>query len=915
MKNLIFRAIVPSVLLTLFFTLAFVACGEQETAPGPHGDEQQAGKKGPPPPKKGGPPPGKKGPPPAPGNAPDMDIARHGLISRGELTVCTDAPYPPFEFEDDDGRWIGFDMDMMREISQRMGIELAVKVVPFDGIWLLPAAGECDVVASAMTITEERAKSTLFTDPYFDADQSLLVRSVDAEKFDSLESLSGSSIAVQTGTTGEMYAQENAPADTTLVSFDEPAAMFLALQSGEVDAILQDLPVNGDRQSHDPNFAMTDTFPTGEQYGFAVSPESKKLAVVINDLMEEMRMDGVYDLIFADYFGPMPPGGGGGDRDPIAQARGSVISEGEITVCTDAPYEPFEWEEDGVWIGFDMDLMREIAGRMDLGMSVKVVPFDGIWLLPATGECDIVASAMTITEERAKNTLFTRPYFGADQSLLVRSPDKEIFDSLEALEGGFIAVQTGTTGEMYAQENAPAGATLVSFDEPAAMFLALQSGEVDAILQDLPVNGDRQRKDPSFAMTAAFPTGEEYGFAVSPENRSLHRGVNMLLDEIQRDGTYKRIYRDYFGAPEIKPIDIGMILVGPRNDKGWSQAHFEGGQYAAERIGGKLITVDFVNPADNPDLTIPDIVSDMVDQGAELIFATSDDMSDGILEAAAKFPDVALIWSSGDSAWEEGERYKPELQNLGNIMGKMEYGQLMAGCAAAIKSKEGKIGFLGPLINAETRRLANATYIGALACAGDKTIDFKVTWIGFWFHIPGFTLDPTQVANDFYDEGRDVVISHIDTTEALVVAGQRAAAGETVWAVPYDYEGACDQAPEVCLGVNYFNWGPSYFMAAMMASSGEFGPVFKWLGPDWNGINNEDSSMIGWKPGNGLKVAEAEKVNEYIDTLAETKVIFEGPLNYQDGSVFLKAGEVATDLQIWYAPQLLEGMTGDSSSE
>jgi simple sugar transport system substrate-binding protein len=64
-----------------------------------------------------------------------------------------------------------------------------------------------------------------------------------------------------------------------------------------------------------------------------------------------------------------------------------------------------------------------------------------------------------------------------------------------------------------------------------------------------------------------------------------------------------------------------------------------------------------------------------------------------------------------------------------------------------------------------------------------------------------------------------------------------------------------------------------------------------------------------------LEVAEAEKVNEYIDTLAETKVIFEGPLNYQDGSVFLKAGEVATDLQIWYAPQLLEGIKGDSSSE
>ena len=79
----------------------------------------------------------------------------------------------------------------------------------------------------------------------------------------------------------------------------------------------------------------------------------------------------------------------------------SLISDGELTVCTDAPYEPFEYqEEDGTWAGFDMDIMRVMAGNMDVELSVKVVPFDGIWLLPSAGECDVVASAMTITEER-----------------------------------------------------------------------------------------------------------------------------------------------------------------------------------------------------------------------------------------------------------------------------------------------------------------------------------------------------------------------------------------------------------------------------------------------------------------------------------------------------------------------------------
>ena len=605
-------------------------------------------------------------------------------------------------------------------------------------------------------------------------------------------------------------------------------------------------------------------------------------------------------------------------RSPdLNRALDNLVSDGELTVCTDAPYEPFEFQDDdGNWAGFDMDIMRDISGRMGVGLSVKVVPFDGIWLLPAAGECDVVASAMTITEERAKSALFTDPYFDADQSLLVRSSDADKFGTLSSLSDSRIAVQTGTTGEMYAQDNKPMGATIVSYDEPAAMFLALQSGEVDAILQDLPVNGDRQRNNPTFTMTEVFPTGEQYGFAVSLDNKPLAQTINDIMEEMKMDGVYDMIYGAYFGpVGEVKPITIGMILVGPRNDKGWSQAHFEGGQYVAEKMGGDMITVDMVNPADSPDLTIPDVVSDMIDQGASLIFATSDDMGDGIMEAAAMFPDTPMVFASGDTAWEEGERFKPELTNMANIMGKMEYGQMVAGCAAALKSKDGKIGFLGPLINAETRRLANATYVGALACAGNKTIDFKVTWIGFWFHIPGFTLDPTQVTNDFYDEGRDVVISHIDTTEALVVAGQRAANGETVWAVPYDYEGACDQAPEVCLGVNYYNWGPAYLTAAMHASFGTFENNFHWPGPNWSDWNDHDSSMIGWIPGDGLTAAENDELNDYIAELTESKAIFEGPLNYQDGTPFLSDGEVASDLQIWYAPQLLEGMIGDSSAE
>ena len=359
---------------------------------------------------------------------------------------------------------------------------------------------------------------------------------------------------------------------------------------------------------------------------------------------------------------------------------------------------------------------------------------------------------------------------------------------------------------------------------------------------------------------------------------------------------------------------FGMILVGPRDDKGWSQAHFEGGEYIEEISGGEMIVADMINPADSPNLTVDQVVSDMIDEGASLVFATSDDMKDGILAAAEKFPDVPMIWASGDSAWEEGKAYRDDLENLGNIMGKMEYGKMIAGCAAALKTKTGNISFLGPLINDETRRLTNAAYLGAKHCyEGDSDLNFEVVWIGFWFHIPGVTSDPTQVANGFFDGGSDVIISHIDTPEALVVTGQRAAEGEDVYVVGYDYEDSCETAPEVCLGVPFFNWGPEYLKAAMNAGHGEFEPEFVWSGPNWDDMNDKDSSTIGWKTGEGLSADESEKLDSFIESLASGNIsLFEGPLNFQDGTEYLADGQYASDSEIWYTPQLLEGITGDS---
>jgi simple sugar transport system substrate-binding protein len=368
-------------------------------------------------------------------------------------------------------------------------------------------------------------------------------------------------------------------------------------------------------------------------------------------------------------------------------------------------------------------------------------------------------------------------------------------------------------------------------------------------------------------------------------------------------------------TPEPEEFVFGVILVGPYNDHGWSEAHYTAAEYVTKQVpNSRFVYLDKLNPADRPETTLEQAVDDMVSDGAKMVFTTSDDFKEDTDLAAEKYSDVTFIHISGDHVL-TGDAPP----NVDNYMGKMVYGKMIAGCAAALATETGTIGYVGPLINEETRRLAASVYLGARYCyenyrgmdPGD--LRFIVTWIGFWFNIPGVTLDPTEVSNDLINEGADVLLSGIDTTEALVVTGQRAGEGERVFSVPYDYEGACEEAPDVCLGVPYFNWGPGYLERVQAVQDGTWKPQFVWTAPDWKDINDRDTSAVGFLKGPALTGEWSAKVDEFIAGLADGSInLFVGPLNYQDGTPFLADGEVASDEQIWYMQQLLEGMEGPS---
>ncbi|MEL7589809.1 MAG: BMP family ABC transporter substrate-binding protein [Anaerolineaceae bacterium] len=134
----------------------------------------------------------------------------------------------------------------------------------------------------------------------------------------------------------------------------------------------------------------------------------------------------------------------------------------------------------------------------------------------------------------------------------------------------------------------------------------------------------------------------------------------------------------------VEPLSVGLLLVGPANDAGWSQAHFDSMAYVQEKLPGtELLYLENVYTGSTAHTMTPsELAADMAAKGAKVVIFNSDDQKDHAIKFAQENPDVFVIHASGDTAWKEGKNYV-DLPNLKNIMGRMEYGKMIAGCAAA----------------------------------------------------------------------------------------------------------------------------------------------------------------------------------------------------------------------------------------
>lgn len=240
----------------------------------------------------------------------------------------------------------------------------------------------------------------------------------------------------------------------------------------------------------------------------------------------------------------------------------TLKTEGHLTVGSDIPYPPFEFNDDsGALTGFDVDLVRAVADKLGLASEDNdwlSVNFDTIFTqLQTTNKFDIIAAAVTAyapegtpaaetVAERNTHVDFTLPVYSSLQSLAVdTSVSPDIKSIADIPDGARIAVQASTTGAFYAEEKLT-NAELVKFPKAPQMFQALQAGQVVGVFNDLPVTLDAISGKDELQVVEQVDTGEEYAFAVNKENTALLDAINGALEELFDDGTYAQIFKTYF---------------------------------------------------------------------------------------------------------------------------------------------------------------------------------------------------------------------------------------------------------------------------------------------------------------------------------------------------------------------------------
>ncbi len=323
-------------------------------------------------------------------------------------------------------------------------------------------------------------------------------------------------------------------------------------------------------------------------------------------------------------------------------------------------------------------------------------------------------------------------------------------------------------------------------------------------------------------------------------------------------------------------FNVAMVLIGPHDDGGWSQAHYEGLQYVCQNVPDTHVAYIELVPegADSEQ-----VFRSLARKGFNFIIGTSFGYMDPMATVAEEFPDITFLHLTG---------YKSNGKNFGNFFGAMEDFKYLAGMLAGSRAKKDgnpKLGYMATFPIPEELRLGNAIMRGAKVTCPECTMDIR--FINTW-HDP---VKERDGAASLFDAGAQVVFTGADTPAAADVAQEKGK-----WGVTYDHPSSCHV--EKCLTAPYWIWGPEYARIAEQVKAKTYTAGYEYFD-----ANSKAMGLFGFMDGEtpqpGIADLPAEDVTKVKDTLATMlgsstarfDIVFNGPIKDNTGKELLPAGQ------------------------
>ncbi|RKQ33904.1 glutamine ABC transporter substrate-binding protein [Oceanobacillus halophilus] len=221
-------------------------------------------------------------------------------------TVVSDTSFVPFEFQDENGEYTGFDIELIKAISEEAGFEIELETTNFDGIIPGLQTGQFDIAIAGISITEERKQVIDYSDPYYESGLHIGV-AADNDEIQGLEDLEGKTVATRLGSTSSAFIKENIESATPN-EYEQLDQAYLAVENGSADAILYDAPNVSYyiKTAGEGKLKVVGDLYQAENYGIAITKGKEELVTAINDALASLKENGKYDEIYEEWFGSKP---------------------------------------------------------------------------------------------------------------------------------------------------------------------------------------------------------------------------------------------------------------------------------------------------------------------------------------------------------------------------------------------------------------------------------------------------------------------------------------------------------------------------------------------------------------------------------------------------------------------------------